>query len=234
MSRPVYKICALLFVLAVLFPAVSMSKVEKDGIKKRIEAWQKTQDFNFGGSFAMVSFDEEAFETVFDKESHPLVRFFSGWYPAENLSFDLSMGGMYETGRAVGEISGEPSAELVELYVLPVQLNIRYRFKFLEDQLIVPSVWAGADYWVFQEQNEEEDDVEGDKSGWHYGADIGILLDTFDRSAASTIKRDYGIEDTYFFIGYEKQTIGDDEDGLSFTGENFSVGVRFDIAGDKK
>ena len=234
MIKPVYKVCAFLFALAIIFPAQSFSKVNENGIKKRVEDWQKTQDINFGASFSMVSFDEEAFETIFDKDSHSLVRFFSGWYPARNLSLDLIMGGMYETGKAVGEISGARSGDMVELYVLPVQFNLRYRFKFLENQIIVPSIWAGGDYWLFNELNEEEDDVDGDKFGWHYGADIGFLLDLLDPSAARTMKKDFGVEDTYFFIGYEKQFIGDEEDGLSFTGENYSAGLRFDITGKEQ
>jgi hypothetical protein len=234
MMKPVYKIFALILALAIFIPAQSFSKVSSDEIKKRIEDWQKTQDFNFGGSYSLVSFDEEAFETIFDKENYSLVRFFSGWYPVENLSLDSSIGGMYDAGKAVGEITGGRSGEVVELYILPVQFSIRYRFKFLEDQFIVPSIWGGGDYWLFNELNEEEDDVEGDKWGWRYGADIGFLLDPIDTSAASAIKRNYGIDDTYFVIGYEKQSIGEEENGLSFTGENYSVGIRFDIAGEKK
>ena len=220
-----------LFMVPAAAGAAGFVQPESGGIKARLEAWQSTQSWSGEALYSQVVFDEEAFEKVLGRESFPMVRIGSGWYPVTNLSLVTLVGGMYESGYAIGAITGEESGEEVSLYVLPVQLNLRYRFSFMEEQVVIPSVWAGLDYWYFREINEFDDNVEGDKSGYHYGADLALLLDVFDPVAAFHMKRDYGIESTYLFAGYEWLTVGESEDGLRFSGELWSVGLRFEIVG---
>ena len=98
-------------------------------------------------------------------------------------------------------------------------------------QLLVPSLWAGVDYWYFREVNHFDDNVDGDKSGYHWGADLAILLDPIDEWSAHFLKKDFGIEDTYLVAGYEWLRVGEAEDGLEFSGELYTVGVRFEIVG---
>lgn len=227
----------LLAVLAVVsFLAAPLAALSQDGegrvrLRDRIEAWNLTQDWVGDGQYSVVFFDEEAFEDIFNEEYMGMVRFGLGWYPAENLSINWYTCGLYDTGRALGSYSGKRSDEDVELYVVPLQLNVRYRFKYLDNQLFVPSVYIGGDYWYFQEVNDESDNVVGDKLGWHWGADLGILLDGIDPGAAHRMAMDWNIDDTLLVLGYEQLIVGEWEDGLEFSGAAYSLGIRFETEG---
>jgi hypothetical protein len=141
------------------------------------------------------------------------------------------VGGMYEPAESVGLITGERSGQDTVLLVVPVQYNLRYRFRFLENQWLVPSVWAGLDYWYFQINSNDAGNVEGDKTGWHWGADLGLLLDVIDQQGATSMKKYWGVDDTYLCLGYEELTVGEDETGLTFSGEAYTLTLRFDVNG---
>ncbi|MFO8056827.1 MAG: hypothetical protein R6V10_05995, partial [bacterium] len=195
-------------------------------LKSRFEAWYNTQSWNGGASYSGVFFDQSIYEDAFDKDYLPMVRFYSAWQPLSNLSLELSLGGLYEYGRSKGISTGDLSEEEYQFYVFPVQGRVRYSFMFDRDQPVVPSVWGGGDWWYFFEKN--GDVVEGDKSGYHYGADIGILLDRADPASADTLKKEWNIDNTYLCLGYEHMEVGESEDGLRFSGEVYTVGLRFE------
>lgn len=201
-------------------------------LKRSIQGWEDTQEWYVEGSYSGIFFNEEAFDDIFDRDYMPMVRFGSGWYAAPNLSLGLHVGGIYDVGRGIGTITGASSGD-VTLFVVPVQLNLRYRFLFLEDQILVPSVWAGADYWYFQEVNEHFENVDGDKAGFHLGGDLSILLDPAEPRSANKLKQNFGIDDTYLCLGYEYLNVGGDGGGLDFSGAAYTVGLRFEI-GSKK
>jgi len=221
---------ALAFLFA--FPhAVLCRDEDEPGVRERLERWVNSQDRAFGGSYSQVMFEMEAFEDFFDQEMFPMVRCYSSWYPLDNLFIELSLGGMYETGKAVGLVTGEESEEDVQFYVVPVQLNLGYSFNFWEDQWVVPQVWGGGDWWYFQEINDFGDNVDGEKTGWHYGASLGFLLDALDPRSAARMKRLWGIEDTYLMAVYEQAFVGENDDGIEFSGSFYSLGIRFEISG---
>ncbi len=219
---------ALVLAMAVLLFSESghAQSVNEDGIKARLKAWCLTQTWSGGASFSGVVFDDDIYEEVFDKDHLPMVRFYSGWHPVQNLSLEFSVGGLYESARSVGIGTGEESEETYEFYVLPVQVQARYSFMVSEDQWAVPSVYAGGDWWYFFEKNGDE--VEGDKSGYHFGADIALLLDPLDPSAATNMKKHWNIDNTYLCLGYEYMEVGENDDGLRFSGQVYTVGLRFE------
>jgi len=217
------------FLVALLSGGEAAARAKQNSLGARLEAWADEQSVTGGVSYSGVFFDRGYYEDFFGKEWFPLLRFHGGWAPIENLYLGWSVGGMFETGRAIGELTGERGEARVQLYVLPVQLNLRYRFKFMDNQAVVPSVWVGYDWWRFQERVDREDDLDGDKTGWHWGADLAFLLDLLDPDAAAGMKRDFGITDTYLFLGYEQMQVGRDERGFDFSGAVFMVGLRFDV-----
>lgn len=227
---PVF-LAVVLSALPLLPAGAGESAPESGNLKSRIQAWQKSQDYMGEALYSQVRFEEEAFEKVFGRSTFPMVGFGSGWYPVKNLCLGFYLGGMYETGSAVGAISGKGSGEDTAIYILPVRLNLAYRFSFVDEQIVVPSVWAGFDYWYFREVNEFADNVDGDKSGWHWGAELAFLLDSLDRGAAHFLKRDFGIDSTYLTAGYQGFSVGESEDGLRFSGDLYSVGLRFEVSG---
>ncbi|NWG76179.1 MAG: hypothetical protein HXY24_16530 [Rubrivivax sp.] len=202
-------------------------------LEKRILDWQRRQSWMGEWSFSSVMFSEEAFEKVFQNQTMPMMRFGSAWYPVENLSSGIYLGALLERGHEIGTLSGKTSAEITELYVFPVQWNLRYRFQFLEDQLIVPSLQIGLDWWWFHEWNSYSDDVDGDKAGWHWIADVGFLLDPLDPFAANQMKKFWNVDDTYLVLGYEDLRVGEGEDGLRFSGQAWTIALRFETRGQK-
>ena len=213
-----------------LLPSLAPAQVaESPGLKARVKAWAQTQEWSMSGSFTATVFEQDAWKEVLGKDYLPLIRFSSSWYPVTNLSLETAVGGMYEEGAAIGSITGEASGEDFKFYAAPVEINLRYRFRFLDNQILVPSVWAGADWWYFKEDNDFSPDVEGTKTGYRLGADLGLLLDALDPPAAHTMKRDYGVNDTYLCLGYERAAVGDRNQGLSFTGDYYLVSLRFDL-----
>ncbi len=212
-------------------PPLWYPEPEPDTFAGRTRAWQLTQSWMGEGDYSGVIFEEDAFEDLFEKDYFPMVRFGLCWYPVENVSLGLYTGGLYEAGHAIGTVTGEESEEDSELYVLPVMLDLRLRFRFLEDQLIVPSLRAGGDYWYFQELNDYADNVEGDKTGYHWGGDLAFLLDPIDPRAAHRMAKTWNVDDTYLVLGYQSYYVGEGEDGLKFSGSAYSVGIRFETAG---
>ncbi len=205
--------------------ALSQS-VNDSAIKSRFNEWYNTQTWSAGSSFSGVVFNDDIYEEVFDKDYLPMLRFYTGWHPVRNLSLDFSIGGLYEHGRSVGVSTGELSEERYQFYVFPVQARARYSFMMDRDQVVVPSIWAGGDWWYFFEKN--GDVVEGDKSGYHVGADVGILLDPVDPDSARTLKKEWNIDNTYLCLGYEYMEVGENDDGLSFSGQVYTLGLRFE------
>ena len=225
----------LIILLAVPGMAIAQSGPSPDengpGLKKRVEAWIDGQDRAMSGSYSGVVFEEEAFDDIYDDEYYPMIRLGSYWYPVENLYLGVLVGGMYETGETVGALTSARSGLDAELTVIPVQVDLGYKFDFWDKQILVPYVWGGYDWWYFEEDLEEADDTEGDKNGWHWGAGVGILLDPMDKPAAATMKRWWGVDDTYLVLAYEEARVGEDEDGIDFSGVMYSAGLRFELRG---
>lgn len=216
--------------LSLLLPAVSWAApaTQTETLKRRVKSWAAGEEWSMSGGYSLVTFEDPVWKDMLDKDSLPLLRFGFGWYPLPNLALDLSLGGMYEKAEAVGSISGTRSGEEYELYLFPVEAGVRYRFRFLEKQWIVPSVFAGYEWWYFKEDPDGGDVVEGDKTGWRYGADIGFLLDPLDPVSAHRLKLDWNVSDTYLCLGYEVLAMNA-ESGLDFSGELITLGLRFDL-----
>ncbi len=175
---------------------------------------------------------DEEFDDVFDDEYYPLSRLGFGWYPLPNFSTSIVAGGMYEVGEGdLIDEKGRFRRDSVQLYVLPLQYRLRYEFAFVEDQLVVPAVYAGGDFWYFQEIRARADNVSGHRTGWHGGAELDILLDLADPDADHRMLWAFGIRYTYLTVGYEYISVGEGEGGPEFTGQLWKAGVRFETGG---
>jgi len=148
-------------------------------------------------------------------------------YPVRNLGVIAGVGGLYAAGHAQGLESGKSSGEELKLYVIPGQLSLSYRFDFLNEQVFVPSLQAGGDYWAFIEDNEFQDDVKGGKSGWHAGAGLGILLDRLEWESAFRLESDFGIENVFLEVSAQKTWMN--HEGLDFSGLVYSAGFLFEF-----
>ena len=168
--------------------------------------------------------EEEIFEEVFDQEHFDPIGIRFGGFPLKNLEIAFGVGYVQEKGYGVGS-GGIPSGEEVRFTIVPVQLELCYRLDFLEEQLLVPSVGVGWDWWYFKEDNEFADDVEGDKTGWHGVIGLGILLDRIDPSSRFYLQNEWGIENVFLEITYRYGEF-EKEDGFNFSGVGYSIGLR--------
>jgi len=208
--------------LAVLLVVSSTALAQEVKEKKEPRSW-----FGAGLSYAALMFDDDVYQEIFDQDFFNAGTLTFSFYPVRNLALTLGTGGMYQTGMAVGETTGRESGEKLDFLIVPAWVEAGYRFDFVEDQVLVPSVRAGGDYWIFQEQNEFADDVEGGKAGWHVGAGLGFLLDRLDPDADFELMSEYGIENTFLELGASKTWMK--SDGLDFSGWVFQAGFLFEF-----
>ncbi len=209
----------LLFVFFLFIPLVCLALKKED---------EKRSWVTFGFSYGFYYFDDEVYEDVFDEESFPCLGLSVGFYPLRNLELSAAGRALYEEGYALGMLTEEESGEEFNIWIFPLQLSLSYRLDFFNEQLLVPFVSAGGDYYAYRENREFGDDVEGGKSGYHAGAGLGILLDRLDPEAAASIKSEYGVRNVFLDIRYERAFVGED-DGLDFTGDNYYAHILFEF-----
>jgi hypothetical protein len=94
--------------------------------------------------------------------------------------------------------------------------------------LIVPFVGVGYDYWLWQESWTGGNKVQGGKKGTHTTMGAHLLLDLFQPARASRLQASSGITDTYITVEYRQQLVGEDDGGLTFSGDLISVGLKLD------
>ncbi len=174
-----------------------------------------------------VMFYEDEFEDFFGEEFFPMGRYVMGVSMIPNLELNLSVGGMFLEGDALGQEAGDESGEEFEFWIVPVQLGLTYRFDFTEEQLLVPWITGGGDYWFFGEDNEFEDDVKGDKTGYHAGGGVAILLDALEPPAAKRMENLWGVHDTFITISGEWTQMTDEDEGIDFSNVQYSGGLMF-------
>jgi hypothetical protein len=182
--------------------------------------------FGAGLSYAQVYFADKVFQDLFNHDYLPGGRLTLTWYPVRNLGLTAGLDGFYASGFAVDK-AGRQSGEKLQLYVIPAQLELTYRFDFLNEQLLVPSLSVGGDYWLFREDNEFAKDVDGGKNGWHAGAGLGILLDGLEPDSMWNLESDFGIENV--FLELEAQRTYLSRHGLDFSGWVYSAGLLFEF-----
>jgi len=182
--------------------------------------------FGAGLSYAQVYFADPVYKDVFKHDYLPGGRLTFTWYLFRNLGLSAGLDGFYASGFAV-DATGRQSAEKLKFYVVPMQLEATYRFDFLNEQLLVPSLSAGGDYWVYREDNEFAKDVEGDKTGWHAGAGLGILLDPLEPEGMWNLQSDFGIENVFLELGVQRTYMN--QLGLDFSGWIYSAGFLFEF-----
>ena len=204
-----------LLALLLVFGAAAQAKEE-----------EPRSHFGAGLSYAQVYFNDPVYQDVFKQDYLPGGRLSFTWYIVRNLGLTGGLEAFYASGFAV-DATGRRSAEKLRFYVVPTQLELTYRFDFLNEQVLVPSLSAGGDYWLYREDNEFAKDVEGDKTGWHAGAGLGILLDRLEPDSMNNLEQDFGVENVFLELGVQKTYMN--QDGLDFSGWIYSAGFLFEF-----
>ena len=214
----------------VSFHAFSQPVVNPDQPQKKpwnAKEIEPKSDFNFQLMYQFYSLkDSGSFNKIFHQTYLGPIMVGFGSYPIRNLDINFNAGYAEDKGTAIAEGGTESSGEKVKLTVIPIQLEVSYRFDFYDEQFLVPVLGLGGDYWYYKEDNQFSKDVEGGKAGWHAMAGVGILLDKIDPTSRIALK-EYGIENVIFEI--EGRYCFMDTKGLNLSGVGVSAGLLFEF-----
>jgi MYXO-CTERM domain-containing protein len=150
--------------------------------------------------------------------------------------FDADFGiGLYQELGYLQSADGVPSDEHDMFTMVPLTLTATGRLDFLHEQPIVPFGRIGVDYWMWKENWYVPDEKtmeyrrDGGKYGWHFGGGLMILLDTFDRQAASKLESSAGIDDTYLVAEYRQTLLVHGDQQLNLSSHEITFGLKFDF-----
>lgn len=117
-------------------------------------------------------------------------------------------------------------------YLIPVDIDARYRFNYMDDQVLVPFLGAGVDYYHLRDEKViAKEDRDGDKwkYGYHAAFGVQVLLDYFSPHQARDMKDNWGVANTYLNLEAKFSVVdnfGNDE--LDLGGSVYTAGLRFE------
>jgi hypothetical protein len=147
------------------------------------------------------------------------------------LEIKAGAGFFREVGTSV-DVEGQVGSKVAVVRALPLSLGGTFRLHLLDEQVLVPFVTAGIDWWVWDERlksgSTRTSQIWGGKFGYHYAVGGQLLLDTFSPGRASLLESQTEINDSWLTFEYRRQVI-DGSQGLSFTGNLFTIGLKLDL-----
>lgn len=157
------------------------------------------------------------------------------WSPLDtigHLGFGGRAGFATDEGRALASSTGGviKSGEKTRLLYAPFSLLARYRGQWMENQPVVPVIGGGLDLIAFQENRESSDEaMQNFAYGWHAEAQLELLLDWMERSAAAFMDENYAITDTLLYGGWQYSRTDDFGQPHSYdlSQQGWTVGLRF-------
>lgn len=151
--------------------------------------------------------------SVYDDQFEPAFHGRAGVLFFSILDLGLSADFAQITGRRLGEGSGDESAEISRLTLVPISANAILRLHFFRNQPIVPYAGAGYAYLVWSERNPIEDDqTDGDKTGVTMFGGVQILLDWIEPARADDLDNWWGVNDTFLNLEVSRSTYSDSDD----------------------
>ncbi len=154
----------------------------------------------------------------------------------------IMIGGGEETGVGYGEADISwiihPTFELAAEvgyanYMIPVDVAARYRFNYYDDQVLVPFIGGGFDFYYLRDEMAFAE-VDRDEDKWKYGyhgvGGIQILLDYFGSKQARDMKSKWKIENTYLNVEAKYSVVDNfGADDLDLGGVIYTAGLRFEF-----
>ncbi len=141
-------------------------------------------------------------ETVYGTdEREPVFHLRNGLLFWSILDLGASIDFCQITGRRIGTIGGEDSAEVSRLTLVPIAATALVRLDVFPNQPLVPYGGGGIAYLVWSERSPADDEsVDGDKYGWTGVAGVQILLDWMEPDRAADVDGFWGVNDTYLNV----------------------------------
>ncbi len=118
-------------------------------------------------------------------------------------------------------------------YLIPVDVAARYRFNYYDDQVLVPFIGGGFDFYHLRNDKalaEEDRDNDKWKYGYHGVGGVQILLDYFSPDQARDMKNNWKIENTYLNAEVKYSVVDNfSADDLDLGGIIYTAGLRFEF-----
>jgi len=224
LRRKEFGLAALLLLVPQLGEATSQMSATQVAEDEKPAKIRQFTDLRYG----TIDFQSQAINQVFTESNHQALYIDTGYSFKDIVGLSMGLGLIREKGFQVSAETGAQSTTPDMLNVLPLNAAVIVRADIFNEQLLVPYASAGVDYWLWRETwgNEDaEQSISGGKQGQHYAVGGQILLDGFDKVAASLLEVKRGITDTYLSVEYRSQEFTGD--GLNFNSESITVGLRF-------
>jgi len=187
------------------------------------------------GSFSLrggpIALTDSTLTSVFGESGNEVFWLEGGPSYTDYVDVIIGIGWMQELGWLV-TADGDESDEHDMITALPLTAGLNLRLDVLENQILVPSVGAGGDMWLWRENWYVNPDIGGEgklsggKYGWHWNASLQLLLDAFEPNRASRLQARSGIDDSYLVFEYRSQEVGAWQSGLQFSGTSWSLGIK--------
>ncbi len=135
-----------------------------------------------------------------------------------------------DRGKSINTDGGRirKSDETIRMVYAPTSAGLSYRGRWFRDQPLMISGQFGIDLWPFMEGNPSGRNTQNFVSGWHGTAELELLLDWMEKSAAQYMLDNYGIKDTAVFAGYQHSRLDDfgNPKTADFTHSSWQAGLR--------
>ncbi|MFH1830963.1 MAG: hypothetical protein ABH871_09345 [Pseudomonadota bacterium] len=145
----------------------------------------------------------------------------------QRYGIELGVGFLYNSGHAIGQISGQTSQDKYSFLLIPLELSFVWRADYFTWRYLIPYIKAGFDGVIFREST-AGDTVKGMKFGTHGAGglqiDLGVIGDVGE--SMETI----GIDDFFLTLDAQYQWINNfGASGLNLSGPVYSIGFLFEF-----
>jgi hypothetical protein len=160
------------------------------------------------------------------------------------LSFGIGASYWQKEGKALS-LSGEKTADKTTLTVLPLSLDVAWRFDLLAkrwDIPLIPYLRGGLGYAVWWADNGvgntasstkggKDTEAVGGTGGLHGALGLRLLLDVFEPQAARSFDIEMGVNHSYLFAEYRLWSLNDfgSKTSIDLSDEVLYFGVAFDL-----
>jgi hypothetical protein len=176
---------------------------------------------------------DEYVNDVFGEKTNVILWFEYG-YASRFIDANLGIG-FFQANGFLQTADGVASGEADKFTMVPLALTLTGRLDLFDEQPIVPFGRVGLDYWMWEEDwyvvspDTMDHKKSGGKYGWHFGGGLMILLDVFDRRAASRLEAISGINDTFLVAEYRNTRLIHGENQINLSSSDFTFGLKFDF-----
>ncbi len=167
------------------------------------------------------------------------------WHGFGEIGAGFSVGYWTQTGKAQG-YDGSPSEDETELMVVPITIDLVYRFNFLAEKYnfpLVPYAKGGLAYglwWAMDGTGETSSytgpdnkvyNGSGGVAGFHGTVGLRLLLDVFEPKAARGFDLEMGVNHSYLFVEYQRLSLTNfgDAKALDLSSDLVVFGLAFDL-----